>query len=33
MRRGEKEGILALDIFPPEELPLRLSERQFVKEQ
>jgi len=31
MRRGEKEGILALDIFPPEELPLHSMERQFVK--
>ncbi len=31
MRRGEKEGILALDIFPPEELPLHAMERQFVK--
>jgi protein Tex len=31
MRRGEKEGILALDIFPPEESALSLLERQYVK--
>ena len=31
LRRGEKEGVLALDIFPPEEGALALLERQFVK--
>jgi uncharacterized protein len=31
MRRGEKEGILSLDIYPPEELALQSMERQFVK--
>ncbi|HEX8039617.1 MAG TPA: Tex-like N-terminal domain-containing protein, partial [Chryseosolibacter sp.] len=31
LRRGEKEGVLALDIFPPEEGVLDLLERQFVK--
>jgi protein Tex len=31
LRRGEKEGILALDIFPPEEEALHSIERQFVK--
>ena len=31
LRRGEKESILALDIFPPEEGVLHLLERQFVK--
>ncbi|RAW00269.1 Tex family protein [Pseudochryseolinea flava] len=31
MRRGEKEGILALDIFPPEEMAISSMERQFVK--
>lgn len=31
MRRGEKEGILALDIYPPEEMVLYQMERQFVK--
>lgn len=31
MRRGEKEGILALDIFPPEELTISSMERQFIK--
>lgn len=31
MRRGEKEGILALDIFPPEELAVASMERLFVK--
>ncbi len=31
MRRGEKEGILALDIFPPEEMAIGSIERQFVK--
>jgi uncharacterized protein len=31
LRRGEKEGILALDIFPPEENAVTAIERQFVK--
>lgn len=31
MRRGEKEGILALDIYPPEEEAITLIERQFVR--
>jgi protein Tex len=31
MRRGEKEGILALDIFPPEELAIQSMERLFIK--
>lgn len=31
MRRGEKEGILALDIFPPEETAIASLERQYVK--
>lgn len=31
MRRGEKESILALDIFPPEEETIGRIERQFVK--
>lgn len=31
MRRGEKEGILALDIFPPEEMAISSIERQFIK--
>jgi uncharacterized protein len=31
MRRGEKEGILGLDIFPPEESAIGLLERQYVK--
>jgi protein Tex len=31
LRRGEKESILALDIFPPEEDAVHLLERQFVK--
>jgi protein Tex len=31
MRRGEKEGILALDIFPPEELAIHSMERQYIK--
>jgi uncharacterized protein len=31
LRRGEKEGILSLDIFPPEEDTIRTIERQFVK--
>lgn len=30
MRRGEKEGILALDIFPPEELAISAMERQYI---
>jgi uncharacterized protein len=31
LRRGEKEGILALDIYPPEEEAISTIERQFVK--
>ncbi len=31
MRRGEKEGILSLDIYPPEEVALHSMERQYVK--
>jgi uncharacterized protein len=31
MRRGEKESILALDIFPPEEMAIAKMERQYVK--
>jgi protein Tex len=31
MRRGEKEGILALDIYPPEEQAIFNIERQFIK--
>lgn len=31
MRRGEKEGILSLDIFPPEEMAISSMERQYVK--
>jgi uncharacterized protein len=31
MRRGEKEGILALDIYPPEEMAISSIERQFIK--
>ncbi len=31
LRRGEKEGILALDIFPPEEAAIDSIERQYVK--
>jgi uncharacterized protein len=31
IRRGEKEGILRLDISPPEDNALRLMEQQFVK--
>jgi protein Tex len=31
LRRGEKEGILALDIYPPEEDAIAAIERQFVK--
>jgi protein Tex len=33
MRRGEKEGVLTLDIFPPEDDCIFQIERQFVKEQ
>jgi uncharacterized protein len=31
LRRGEKEGILTLDIFPPEESATDLLERQFIR--
>ena len=31
LRRGEKESILALDIFPPEENAVEALERQFVR--
>ncbi len=31
MRRGEKEGILALDIYPPEEQAIYALETQFIK--
>jgi protein Tex len=31
MRRGEKEGILALDIYPPEEMAIHSMERLFVR--
>lgn len=31
MRRGEKEGILALDIFPDEDMAISAVERVFVK--
>lgn len=31
LRRGEKEGILALDIYPPEEEAIFSLERQFIK--
>jgi uncharacterized protein len=31
LRRGEKESILALDIFPPEQGAIQTLERQFVK--
>ena len=31
MRRGEKEGILSLDIYPPEELAIHAIEHQFIK--
>ncbi|HEX5169759.1 MAG TPA: Tex-like N-terminal domain-containing protein, partial [Cyclobacteriaceae bacterium] len=31
MRRGEKEGILALDIFPAEESAIHAIEQQFVR--
>ncbi len=30
MRRGEKEGVLALDIFPPEENAILKLEKQFI---
>lgn len=30
MRRGEKEGILALDIFPPEEMAIIAMEHQYI---
>jgi len=33
MRRGEKEGILALDIFPPEELAISSMEHQYIKKE
>lgn len=31
MRRGEKEGFLALDIYPPEEMVISTLERQYIK--
>jgi protein Tex len=31
LRRGEKEGILALDIYPPEENAIYSLEKQFIK--
>jgi uncharacterized protein len=31
MRRGEKEGILSLDIYPAEELVISSLERQYIK--
>lgn len=31
LRRGEKESILALDIFPPEDKAIEVLEKQFVK--
>jgi protein Tex len=31
MRRGEKEGILSLDIFPSEEMAILSMERQYIK--
>jgi uncharacterized protein len=31
LRRGEKESILALDIFPPEELVIETLERKFIR--
>jgi len=31
MRRGEKEGIIALDIFPEEDMALQSIERQLIK--
>ncbi len=33
LRRGEKESILALDIFPPEENAVNALEKQFVKKE
>jgi len=33
MRRGEKEGVLTLDIFPPEEDSIFRIERQFITKQ
>lgn len=30
MRRGEKEGVLALDISPPDELAIHSMDRQFI---
>lgn len=30
MRRAEKEGILALDIYPPEDLAIHSMERQYI---
>lgn len=33
LRRGEKESVLALDIFPPEEEAIYRIEKQFVKSQ
>lgn len=32
IRRGEREGILAMDTFPPEESAVDLLSRQFIKE-
>lgn len=31
MRRGEKEGILSLDIYPPEEMVISSMERQYIR--
>jgi uncharacterized protein len=31
LRRGEKEGVLALDIYPPEETAIANIEQQFIK--
>ncbi|HEX6226743.1 MAG TPA: Tex-like N-terminal domain-containing protein, partial [Chryseolinea sp.] len=31
MRRGEKEGILSLDIYPPEEMVISKMERQYIR--
>jgi protein Tex len=31
LRRGEKEGILALDIYPPEDLAISKLENQYIK--
>jgi uncharacterized protein len=33
LRRGEKEGVLALDIYPPEEDAIHVIERQYIKEE